>query len=148
MRLHISDLLIDVYEDGILKKGEKLEKLLEYIPTKNGKHKNGIFVKDGKIIRKNIKIGDPVWNAIDPILGSTEDENIAWFFGIPTPIITLRRESQRVLPYKFIQWSIIEPLFNLASDEEIAELLKGSISLETLKERRKYLKDLGLFDEE
>lgn len=112
--------------------------ILELIPFRD-KIKNGIFVKNGRVTRKNIKSSDPNWAVIDPLLGRTDDKNIAEFFVIPTEDVTIRRELLHIMPYGHFQWDLIDPLLKLGTDEEVSRLLDGNIDIEVISARRDYL---------
>ena len=141
MHLKLASFAYDVYRDNLLKDGEDLDELLDYIPRKDGKYKDGVFVKDGKIIRRSLTIGDPVWAAIDPILGRTDDESIAWFFGIPTPYIEARRRILKIRPYDYVDWKLIDPLFSRGTDAEISFLFHGEMSEYVVGARREVIEN-------
>lgn len=119
-------------------KNRSKNNILELIPFRD-KIKNGIFVKNGKPIRKSMKSSDPNWAIIDPLLGRTEDEYIAEFFVIPTDIVTMRREILHIQPYGQFNWSLIDPLLKFGTDEEVSRLFDGNISKEIISARRDYL---------
>lgn len=116
----------------------KKNNIITLIPN-YGKIKDGIFVKNGKVVRKNMKISDPNWSVIDPLLGRVPDKNIAAFFVVPENIIEMRRDLLHILPYGHIEWDIIDSLLKYGTDEEISQMFNGNIQVGTIKARRAYL---------
>lgn len=121
-------------------KNNKLSKnnIIQLIP-RYGKIKDGIFIKNGSVVRKNMKISDPNWAVIDPLLGRVSDERIASFFVVPVNIIEMRRNLLHILPYGHIEWDIIDSLLKYGTDEEISQMFNGNIQVGTIKARRAYL---------
>jgi len=121
-------------------------KILALLPNGRSK-KNGLFLKNGKIVRKTLRSHDPEWAVIDPLLGRTSDVEIAKFFGIHGSLVKMRRELLHILPYGVYSWEILDPLFAYGSDKEIYNLFDGHLSMEAIKERRFYLEEGDSFKE-
>ena len=145
MHLKMANFVFNVYRDKILKKGEPLDELLKYIPKKepNSNYKDGIFVKDNKIIRDSISLGHPVWAIIDTLLGRVPEARIAWFFGIPIPYIEMRERALRIYPYDYFDYSTLDPLFKYGTDEDIAKLYNGELSEFEVQIRREFVENKG-----
>ena len=137
--------IYNIYRTTVTKLDGSLDDILPYIPTKNGKRRDGVFIKDGKIILSYIQTTHPIWAIIDPLLGKTKDDDLAWFFAIPTPIIKARRSALGIKIIDNIQYDKLDPLIEYGTDEEISELLNGEISPYLVRMRREFLKEFETY---
>jgi len=112
----------------------------------NRRIKNGIMVRNGKVITKYIDINNPIWKVIDKILGKFPDENIAGFFALPVYIIRNRRECYHIPPFGYIDNDTLESLLSNGSDREVANLLStGYVSRRSVAHTRKILTEPDVF---
>lgn len=106
-------------------------KIIKAIPGLKEKLKSGTakelgFVKDGKVVKKDIKLDNKLWAVIDPLLGRTSEENIAEFFQLPLGVIENRRLVLRIEKFNYIDPQIIDALLQYGTNEEIEKLFDNS----------------------
>lgn len=104
-----------------------------------GKVKNSPLFENGEFKGGRVKVDHAIWAIVDPLLGRTSDAKLSLFFGIPEASIENRRYFLRILPYEHIDYELIDPLLDLGTDEEIADLFDGFININAITDRRKKL---------
>ena len=104
-----------------------------------GKVKNSPLFENGEFKGGRLRADHPIWAIVDPLLGRTNDTKLGLFFGIPDASIANRREFMGILPYEHIDYELIDPLLDIGTDEEIADLFDGFIHINVIKKRRKKL---------
>ena len=104
-----------------------------------GNVKNSPLFENGEFKGGRLRADHAMWSVIDPLLGRTSDIKLSLFFGIPEASIENRRVFLRILPYEHVDYELLDPLLDLGTDEEIADLFDGFIHINVIKKRRKKL---------